>query len=368
LKAVWLTGHGGLDKLQYTENAPVPEIADDEVRIRVHACGLNNTDINTRTGWYSKGVEQGITEAAVQDGYGSADNADGSWRNHVITFPRIQGADVCGIVDSVASARHRGLIGRRVMIDPWFLDRNHPSDRTRARYFGSETDGGYAEYTIAPAGNVYPLESAYSDAEIATFACAYGTAENLIECTGLGDNETVIVSGASGGVGSATIQLAKIRNARVIALSGPGKERALLDIGADHVVSRHEPDVEKRIREIAGAGIDVAVDVVGGEIFTLLINCLRPGGRYSSSGCIAGPMVQFDLRKLVYRDLQLTGATVIPAGTFGKLVHYIEAEKLKPLLAGTWPLKDLAKAQQCFMKKTHVGNLVITMDRTGAHP
>lgn len=361
MKAVLLTGHGGLDKLEYREDVETPLAGKGEVLIRVKACGLNNTDINTRTAWYSKGVEQGITEQAVVAGYDDSSESDGSWGNNELTFPMIQGADVCGVVESVGDEVESDLIGKRVLIDPWFLDANNPDDLSKARYFGSEINGGYAEFTLAPASNVHVINSNYTDAELATFACAYGTAENLIHRTQLKSGETIAISGASGGVGSAAIQLAKIRGAKVIAISSLGKEQGLLDLGADYVVNRNNLNLESEIKELAGGAIDVAADVVGGDTFTMLINCLRQGGRYSSSGCISGPLVEFDLRKLIYLDLQFTGATVIPQGRFSKLVKYIETEQLKPVLSATWPLKDLAKAQQSFMKKQYTGKIVVTM-------
>ena len=218
MKAVLLTGHGGLERLEYREDVAMPVPAAGEALIRVSACGLNNTDINTRTAWYSKGVEQGITESGVLGGYEEASDGDGSWGNSAISFPVIQGADVCGYVESVNAGDERNLIGKRVMIDPWILDPVNPDDLSRARYFGSEINGGYAEYTVAPIGNVHVVDSSQSDEEVATYACAYSTAENLIGRTGLAEGESIVISGASGGVGSAAIQLAKIRGARVIAL------------------------------------------------------------------------------------------------------------------------------------------------------
>ena len=362
MKAVVLTGHGGLDKLEYRDDYPDPVPEKDEALVKVHACGLNNTDINTRTAWYSKGVEQGITENAVVGGYSSSNDSDASWGNSTITFPRIQGADVSGTVIQVGTNESHELVGQRVMIDPWFLDSANPHDFSKALYFGSEVDGGYAEYAIAPVDNVHKVDSALSDAELATFACAYTTAENLISRTGLKAGETIVISGASGGVGTAAIQLARVREAKIIAISSAGKESVLRDLGAETVINRSTTDMEASIKEAANGEVDVAVDVVGGNTFSALINSLRQGGRYSSSGCISGPIVDFDLRKLIYRDLQLTGATVVPAGTFAKLVEYIEQQKLNPVLAETYPLEQLAQAQESFMRKKHVGNIVVTME------
>ena len=106
MEAVVLTGHGGLDKLVHHDDWPVPEAGPGEVLIRVGACGMNNTDINTRTAWYSKGVSEGTTSAGGQEGFDTAEGDDASWGGASITFPRIQGADVCGT--AVAVGRRRG--------------------------------------------------------------------------------------------------------------------------------------------------------------------------------------------------------------------------------------------------------------------
>ncbi|NNE21276.1 MAG: zinc-binding dehydrogenase, partial [Rhizobiales bacterium] len=173
--------------------------------------------------------------------------------------------------------------------------------------------------------------------------------------------ETVVIAGASGGVGSAAIQLAKLRGAKIIALASASKAATLLDLGASTVIERTEPDLETAIRDAASGPPDVALDVVGGATFTALTNALRHAGRYSTSGTISGPMVNFDLRQLVYKDLLLTGATIVPPGTMARIVTLIEQGLLKPLLAGTFPLAELARAQEAFMEKRHVGNIVVTM-------
>ena len=358
--AVVLTGHGGLDKLDYREDWPTPKPGVGEVVIRVAACGLNNTDINTRTAWYSKAVDEGITDAGGKGGFDEAEDGDASWGNSAITFPRIQGADVAGVIAAVGEGVDAGRVGERVMIDPWLLGVGDWLETSRSLYFGSEVDGGFAEYTKVRTENAIRLESDLSDAELATFPCAYTTAENLTARTGLQPGETVVINGASGGVGSGAIQLCRLRGARVIGVASAAKAGHLKSLGADVVIDRNEDQLEEAIREAAGGAVDVALDVVGGSSFMHLVNALRQGGRYSSSGCIAGPMVEFDLRQLIYKDLQLTGATICPPGTMARVVNLIEQGLLKPLLAETFPLKDLAKAQEAFMAKKHVGNIVVT--------
>ena len=170
----------------------------------------------------------------------------------------------------------------------------------------------------------------------------------------------MVIAGASGGVGSAAIQLCRLRGARVIGIAAPAKADTLLGLGAETVIDRNEEDLEAAIRDAAGSPVDVALDVVGGPTFVALIDALRQGGRYSSSGAIAGPAVEFNLRQLIYKDLQLTGATIVPPGTMKRLIGLIEQGLLKPLLAQTFPLAELCAAQEAFMAKSHIGNIVVT--------
>ncbi len=359
MRAVVLTGHGGLDKLEYREDWPTPIPGPGEVLVRVGACGLNNTDINTRTAWYSKTVTEGISDAGGKQGFDGADAAAGSWGSARITFPRIQGADVAGRIAAVGDGVDPQRIGERVLLDPWLLAVGDWLDTSHSMYLGSECDGGYADYAKIRSENALRIDCELSDAELATFPCAYTTAENLTARTGLQPGETVVVNGASGGVGSAAIQLCRLRGARVIAIASPAKAGLLEALGADRVIDRDHADLEQAIREAAGGPVDVALDVVGGKSFMPLIGALRQGGRFSSSGAIAGPLVEFDLRQLVYKDLQLTGATIVPPGTMRRLVGLVEQGLLRPLLAQTFPLRELGRAQEAFLQKRHVGNIVV---------
>ncbi|MEM7207908.1 MAG: alcohol dehydrogenase family protein [Pseudomonadota bacterium] len=360
MRAVVLTGHGGLDKLEYHQDWPTPEPSAGDVVVKVAACGLNNTDINTRTAWYSKSVTEGITDAGGKSGFDSADAETGSWGNSTITFPRIQGADITGEIAAVGDGVDASRIGQRVMIDPWLLATGDYMDTSRSQYLGSEVDGGFADYVCVRSENVIAVNSTQSDAELATYACAYTTAENLIRRTGLQPGETVAIAGASGGVGSAAIQLCRLRGARVIGIASQSKADTVLSLGAGTVIDRGEKNLEQAVRDAAGGALDVALDVVGDTMFMPLINALRQGGRYSTSGCIAGPLVEFDLRQLVYKDLQLTGATIVPPGTMNRIVGLINQDLLKPMLAQSFPLKDLAEAQKAFIDKKYVGNIVVT--------
>lgn len=362
MRAMVLTGHGGLDKLVYHKDWPEPVPGEGDVKIRVQACGLNNTDINTRTAWYSKAVAEGMSDSAGKAGFEITDVSEGSWGGNVVSFPRIQGADATGIITAVGASVPDSRIGERVIVDPWLLPGGDWMDASRSRYFGSEVDGGFAEYAVMPSVNALRIDTELSAAELATFSCAYSTAENLVAKTTLRPGETVVINGASGGVGTAAIQLCKLRGAKVVAIASASKFDLLAALGADVCVHRHSEQLTKDIVDAAGGAVDVALDVVGGDSFMDLINALGQGGRYSTSGAIAGPQVGFDLRQLIYKDLQLTGATIVPPGTMKRLVSLIEQGLLKPMLAQIFPLHELGRAQEVFLKKEHVGNIVVTID------
>ena len=359
MRAVVLTGHGGFDRLQYREDWPLPAAGPDQVLVRVGACGLNNTDVNTRTAWYSAGGADATTGEAPP----GAVDADAAWSGRAISFPRVQGADVCGIVAAVGREADSSLLGRRVLIDPWLRDWSAPHDRERCGYFGSECDGGFAEYTAAPVRNVHAVDSDLSDPELASFPTSWVTAENMLNRAGVGSRDRVLVTGASGGVGSALIQLAGRRGARTIALCAEEKAEAVRAMGADHVLPRTPADLRAALRRATGQGeVTVVADVVGGPLWPQLLSVLARGGRYACAGAVAGPLVRFDLRTFYLRDLTLVGATVVPPGVFADLVGYIERGEARPMLAATYSLHDLVAAQEAFLAKRHVGNIVVTME------
>ncbi len=360
MRAVVLTGYGGLDKLEFRGDHPTPSAGPREAVVKVRACGMNNTDINTRTGWYSKTVTDGTTAEGGRDGFAALDDDDGAWGGSGIVFPRIQGADVCGEVVALGEGAPPELLGKRVLIDTWLRDWSDPENMEKARYFGSEVDGGYAEYTKAPVTNVHPLESTMSDAELATFATSSITAENLLVQATVAEGDVVLIPGASGGVGSALIQLVRRRGGVPVALCGADKAAAVKAIGAEAVLPRAPEDLGSELKNAIGQDkVDVVADVVGGSLWPQLIESLKRKGRYTCAGAIAGPIVEFDLRTFYLNDLVFTGATIIPPGLFAELVGYIEREEIKPLLAATYPLEALRDAQSAFLEKRHVGNIVI---------
>jgi NADPH:quinone reductase-like Zn-dependent oxidoreductase len=352
MKAMVTMGHGGLEQMVLHENWPRPEPAAGEVLIKVAACGLNNTDVNTRSGWYSKTVTDATTGGAFEE----VGEDDPTWGGAPITFPRIQGADICGEIVAVGDGVDAARIGQRVITDGWLRDPEDPSNMDKTGYYGSERDGGFAEYATTLAVNAVPITSNLLDAELATFSCSYSTAEGMLTRANVTDKDTVLVPGASGGVGGALVQLAKRRGARVIALASEAKHADVAALGPDMILPRAPENLRAALGD---EKITVVADVVGGPYWAKLIDILERGGRYTCSGAIAGPMVEFDLRTFYLRDLTFTGSTVIGPQVMQNLVKYIEAGEIKPALAATYLLEELRDAQAAFIAKQHTGNIVV---------
>lgn len=356
MHAVVLMRHGGLDALEIRGDWPVPGIGDTDVLIKIGACGLNNTDVNTRSGWYSKSVTEGTSGIAHSD----LDTTDPTWGGSGISLPRIQGADAVGVVVACGAAAESTLIGKRVMIDAWQRDWDDPLNLNKAGYFGSERDGGFAEYTRTDYRNVAAVKTALSDAELATFSCSYTTAEGMLSRANVGPDDVVLATGASGGVGSAVLQLAKRRGAVVVGLASRAKHAALAATGADALLDRAPEDLAAALDAAIGRpDVTVVADVVGGPSFPTLIDVIARGGHYCCSGAIAGPIVDLDLRTFYLNDLTFHGSTIVPPHIFRDLVGYIERGEIRPMLAETYPLADFHAAQTAFIDKRHVGNIVV---------
>lgn len=168
MRAAVLTGIGGPSMLEVRDDLPVTPPGPGDVLVQVSACGLNNSDINTRVGWYSRS----ITKATEEAGYQDADPGDVGWGRRGLSFPRVQGMDVVGTVVEVGDGVDSDLMGRRVMVDPCLRDRSQPNNPTLAGYLGSERDGGFAEYCTVPGENAYPVATDLPDVELAAFPCS----------------------------------------------------------------------------------------------------------------------------------------------------------------------------------------------------
>ena len=341
MRGVVLTGHGGPECLEWREDLPRPRPQAGEVLIRVAAAGVNNTDINTRVGWYSKGDN---------------DADDASWAGAPLRFPRIQGIDACGHIVAAGEGVDASRIGARVLVEPCLIEARGQM-LAQPWFLGSECDGAFAEYCTVAARHAYAIESPLSDAELASFPCSYSTAENMLTRTRLRAGETVLITGASGGVGSAAVQLAKARGARVAAVTTSSKAQSLLDLGADAIVDRNADYVAA----LGESSVDVVVDLVAGDKWPSLLEVLRPKGRYAVAGAVGGPMVSLDVRTLYLKDLSFFGCTVLEPEVFGNLVKLIETGAIAPLVAASFPLHQIAAAQSAFASKNYTGKIVLSV-------
>ncbi|MEJ8562693.1 alcohol dehydrogenase family protein [Yoonia sp. GPGPB17] len=345
MRGVALTGHGGPECLVWREDLPRPEPMAGEVLIRVAAAGVNNTDINTRVGWYSKGDN---------------DADDASWAGEPLRFPRIQGIDACGHIVAVGDGVDAARVGERVLVEPCLIEAKGRM-LEQAWFFGSECDGAFAEYCTVAARHAYAVDSSLTDVELASFPCSYSTAENMLTRTNVRAGETVLITGASGGVGSAAVQLAKARGAHVAVVTSANKAQSLRDLGAEVIVDRDADYVQT----LGESSVDMVVDLVAGDKWPGLLDLLRPKGRYAVAGAVGGPMVALDVRTLYLKDLSFHGCTVLEPEVFSNLVKRIETGAIKPLVAEEFPLKEINAAQAAFADKSYTGKIVLSIANTG---
>jgi NADPH:quinone reductase-like Zn-dependent oxidoreductase len=257
------------------------------------------------------------------------------------------------VVVAVATGGDQSLLGKRVLVRPCMRPQGFESIENF--WMASDFDGAFAQFVKICSGEVFPVNCDWSDAQLGSIPCAYGTAENMLHRARVSRGEVILVTGASGGVGSAAVQLAKRRGAAVIAVSGKAKRAPVKAIGADRVIARGDDVVAVLGEEM----VDVVVDNVAGTAFGSLLKVLRRGGRYVSSGAIAGPLVNLDMRDFYLKDLTLIGCTAWDEPVFPNLITYIEMGEIRPLVAKTFPLERIVQAQREFMKKVHVGKIVL---------
>lgn len=337
MTAAVLTGHGGPEMLVVRDDIPVPEPQADEVLIQVGASSVNNTDINTRVGWYTAKPSRGST----------------SWSGAAVGFPRIQGADCCGRIVAVGDSVDSARVGERVLVRTMQAPRSTDTGLEQIT-LGSEIDGGFAQFVVVRSSEAFAVDSERTDAELATFPCSYSTAEGLLQRAGVG-SETALITGASGGVGSALVQLAALRGAHVIAVASERHHTVVRNLGAAQVLDR-SADVLQALGEHS---VDVVIDVVGGSSFPTMLKVLRPFGRYATSGAVAGAHVDLDLRDLYLKDLTLIGCTFHPASVFTDLITHIESGRVQPLVAAEYLLADIHDAQERFEAKDFVGKIAV---------
>ncbi len=330
-------GHGGPEQVEVRPDWPRPRPGSNQALIRVSAAGLNNTDIWSRAG-----------------AYGTAGDADAivGWKGVPLDFPRIQGIDVTGRVCAGGSSVDDAWLDRRVLVDPAarYVD-DLPVD-----IVGSEVDGGFAEYHLCSIDQLHDVtESPLSDAQLACLPTAYGTALGMIDRADISAGERVLVTGSSGGVGMAAIQMLVDRGCQVVARTSAAHGEFIATLGVAEISIRGADDLEDLDQ------VDAVVDVVGGDEFGSLVERLRDEGRLVTAGAIAGAVVALDLRRLYLQQRTLIGSTMHTPAVFRRLADIANSGGVQPIVAATYPLTEIAAAQERFVARDFVGKLVLVM-------
>ncbi len=342
MRAAVITRHGGPGVID-VRDVPVPHPGPDEVLVRVAAAGCNNTDLWTREGSY------GLTGGS---------NQRAGWLGP-LDFPRIQGGDVAGIVVACGEVVATDVLGSRVLVDPANYGDSGPDARP-VDVLGSERDGGFAEYVVVPADRAHRVgESPLSDVELAALPIAFGTALGMLERGSVTGEHTVLVTGASGGVGLAVVQLAHARGARVVAVCSGNKADGVRSAGAAVIVDRQRGRVIAEAAEAAPRGYDAVIDVVAGPLVGPGLGLLRPGGRWIVAGALDGWSVELDVRRLYLANLTLVGSTMHTPRIFALLVDLARRGAIRPVIAATFGLDAVPEAQRQLAQRQHVGKLVV---------
>lgn len=334
MRAVVTCGHGDRSQLEYREDYPQPSAAADEVVVKVGATALNYHDVFTRRGM--PGIK--------------------------IPLPVIVGSDIAGEIVELGSDVSDWRTGERVVIDPIYRDIG------RVGMIGEVSDGGRAEYVVAKSNQLVAIPDGVSVEQAASLPVAYGTAHRMMVTQGkVAEGERVLILGASGGVGVACVQLAKMAGAEVIACaSSDEKSERLKQIGADYCINYTEVNFADAVRELCGkprvaggGGVDVAINFTGGDTWRDTQRCVRAGGRILTCGATAGFDVQMDMRFLWSFEHLMLGSTGWSMGDISELLGYIAAGKLTPLIDRELPLQEAAEAERILEEREVVGKLLL---------
>jgi alcohol dehydrogenase len=326
MRAVAIDAHGGLEQIRLRTDWPEPTAGLGQAVVTVKACGLNYLDIF---------VLQGMPGLPV-------------------TMPRIPGGDIAGVVHSVGSGVGREWIGRRVLIDPHIKP---------GGALGEHANGGLCERIAIEAENLIPMPDAVTFEQAASLPIAYGTAYRMMITRGqLKAGELVLILGASGGVGTGCVQIAKNLKARVIACaSSPEKLKRLKELGADHLIDYTKEDFSKVAWELSGKkGVDVLVNYTGGDTWVPSLRTLARHGRLLTCGATAGYDPKTDIRYIWRREVNIIGANGWMREDLEALLLEVERGTIKPIIDRVLPLADSAEAMRILQDREVFGKVIVT--------
>lgn len=362
MHAMVLTGHGDLDKLVYRSDVATPRPRPGEVLVQVTATAKNNTDRKAREGLYPTKDKGEVTSFAMGG-------------EPTLTFPRIQGADVAGRVVAVGAGVDASRIGERGLLDfNLYADERRDINLT-PDYYGHGADGGYAEYIAVPSAQFHHVPNPeLTDAELAAMGmCSYQTGYHMMTSARVAAGERVLVSGASGGVGAALIQMCRIVGAIPYAVSQPDKAEALLALGAEAVIDRGDLStfVERVLEATGGAPIDAVMDLVGGEMTDLFIDTMigdmkarTTYPRLSIAGASGGNLSEIMWTRIYLYQVQIFGVSHGTREEAEQLVEWIRSGQLKPVLHAAFKLSELHEAERYFVNRgsNYLGKIVVVPD------
>jgi len=344
MRAIHFLQHGGLEEIRYGE-LPDPSPGPGEVQLRVRWAALNRSDLFTLQGW--PGLE--------------------------LEMPHILGGDGAGQVASPGPGVEGFAEGEWVVVNANLSDGT--CERCQAgmdnqcqnwHLLGETRRGTYAEAVVVPAGNLLKIPEAFDPRTAAAAGLVYLTAwHSLVTRGGLQAGESVLVVGASGGVNSACIDIAKTLGARVFVVgSNPEKLAFAETLGADVLIDRSkEPNWSKAVFLASDKrGVDVVVDNVGAPTLVASLRCARKGGRILTVGNTAGPTFEFDNRYLFYKHLSILGSTMGTRGDFAQVMGLVFEGRLRPALDRDFPLPEAAKALARMQRGEHLGKITLSIE------
>lgn len=341
MKALVFSEHGTLENVHYTD-VPRPEIGEDEVLLQVKAAALNRLDL-----WVVEG-----------------------WPSLKLAMPHILGSDGAGVVAEVGERVSDFQPGDRVAVNPTvgcghcqycLSGREHMCDQFAI--LGEHLPGFYAEYASVPARNLLKMPDYVSFETAAAAGLVFVTAwHSLIEAGRFQAGEDVLVVGASGGVNSASIQIARLAGARRIYVVGSSEEKLALAerLGADILINRNEEEWGKAVFKASDRqGVDVVVDNVGAATFYKSLRSLKKGGRLLTVGNTSGPKFEFDNRLMFGKHLTIIGTTMGPHQEYVRVMGLVFSGRLQPVIDSVTPLEEGVEALRRMQEGQVLGKLVL---------
>ncbi len=342
MKAAIITQHGGPEVVEIAD-VPRPTVPPGHVLLAVKAAGLNHLDL-----W----VRRGLPGLPPQ-------------------FPHIGGSDIAGTVAELGRDIVRFTVGDRVLVNPGLSDgecewcrKGQESLCVSYRLLGEHIDGGLAEFVSVPASNLLSLPDSFVFEEAAAIPLVFQTAwRALMSRARLQQGETVLITGASGGVSTAAIQIAKLAGATVFAVTaGPEKVRRVRELGADVIIDRLETDFSSEVWNLTEKrGVDVILDSVGEAIWDRLLRALARDGRLVTYGATTGARASFDIRRLFWKQQQIIGSTMASRSEFEAVMALVFEGALKPVIDVVWPLDRAKEAHQRLEAGEHFGKIILTI-------